>query len=76
MRPPVVETHGRGNHQHTDADRAGHGVGVRGAGTAQLDGMASDADLDVLDDHEDEWISALEALRRDVVATIERLSRR
>jgi hypothetical protein len=42
---------------------------------AELDGRASDADLDVLDDHEDDWISALRALRQEVQATIDRLGR-
>ena len=41
----------------------------------QLDGFASDDDLDVLDDHEDGWVDALRALRRNVQGTIERLSK-
>jgi hypothetical protein len=42
---------------------------------ADLDGLATDEDLDVLEDHEDGWIAALRHLRRNVQATIDRLAR-
>jgi hypothetical protein len=42
---------------------------------AHLDGIATDADLDVLEDHEDEWVAALQVLRRDVTAKIGRLAK-
>jgi hypothetical protein len=42
---------------------------------AELDGLATDAELDLLDEHEDDWVAALRALRREVQATIERLGR-
>jgi superfamily II DNA or RNA helicase len=41
---------------------------------AQLDGLASEADLAVLEEREDEWIFALETLRQQVQATIERVA--
>jgi hypothetical protein len=40
---------------------------------AHLDGLATDADLDLLRHHEEDWIEALEALHRDVQATIARV---
>jgi hypothetical protein len=42
---------------------------------AELDGLATDADLDVLEEHEEDWVAALRALRREVQATIDRLGR-
>ncbi len=41
---------------------------------AHLDGLASEDDLDVLDEHEDEWIDALQTLRRDVQKKIAKLA--
>jgi hypothetical protein len=40
---------------------------------AHLDGLATDADLELLGSYEDEWIEALEALHRDTQATIDRV---
>jgi hypothetical protein len=40
---------------------------------AHLDGLATDADLEILGSHEDEWVEALEALHRDTQATIDRV---
>ena len=41
---------------------------------AQLDGTASDDEIAVLEAEEDAWVVALHELRRDVLATIERVS--
>jgi hypothetical protein len=40
---------------------------------AHLDGVASDEDLDVLDDHEDDWIGELRRLLRHADADLERV---
>jgi hypothetical protein len=42
---------------------------------AQLDGLASAVDLEVLEGHEDDWVDALRSLRREVQATIQRITR-
>jgi hypothetical protein len=42
---------------------------------AQLDGVASAADLEVLAGHEEDWVDALHSLRREVQATLQRLAR-
>jgi hypothetical protein len=42
---------------------------------AQLDGLASEADLELLERHEEDWIDALRSLRREVQATIQRLGK-
>jgi SNF2-related domain/SNF2 Helicase protein/Helicase conserved C-terminal domain len=42
---------------------------------AHLDGLASDDELAVLEAHEDDWIVALEILRREVQATLDRVAR-
>jgi superfamily II DNA or RNA helicase len=42
---------------------------------AHLDGLASGAEHAVLREHEDDWVTALEHLLRDVEATIQRLER-
>jgi len=49
-------------------------VEVQRLAQAQLDGLASDDDLAVLEAREDEWIAALETLRRGVQATIQRVA--
>ena len=41
---------------------------------AHLDGIASDTDVAVLEAREDEWVAALEHLRQQVQATIERVA--
>jgi hypothetical protein len=40
---------------------------------AHLDGLATDADLGILEAHEEDWVEALQALHRDVQATIDRV---
>jgi hypothetical protein len=47
----------------------------RALAQAQLDGLASDADLEILERHEEDWIDALRSLRREVQATIQRLAK-
>jgi hypothetical protein len=47
---------------------------VRYLAQAQLDGLASQADLAVLEAREDDWITALEMLRREVQATLDRVA--
>jgi hypothetical protein len=42
---------------------------------AQLDGLTSAADLEILERHEEDWIDALRSLRREVQATIQRLGK-
>jgi hypothetical protein len=42
---------------------------------AQLDGLASTADLEVLARHQEDWIDALHSLRREVQTTLQRLAR-
>jgi hypothetical protein len=42
---------------------------------AHLDGTATDADLDVLEAWEHDWVEALEVLHRDVRATLSRLAK-
>ena len=41
---------------------------------AHLDGLASEVDLAVLEEREDDWVTALETLRLEVQATINRVS--
>ncbi|MBW3603779.1 MAG: DEAD/DEAH box helicase [Actinobacteria bacterium] len=40
----------------------------------QLDGIVSDEDLEVLEAHEEDWVTALHELRRAVLATIDHVS--
>jgi hypothetical protein len=42
---------------------------------AHLDGRATESEVQILEDHEEDWVDALRALRRDVQATLQRLRR-